>query len=37
MYLLARRIRAMGIKFVLTGEVSDEISGSYAYFKYAPN
>lgn len=37
MYLLARRIRALGIKFVLTGEVSDEISGSYAYFKFAPN
>ena len=37
MYLLARRIRALGIKCVLTGEVSDEISGSYAYFKYAPD
>lgn len=37
MYLLARRIRALGIKFVLTGEVSDEINGSYSYFKYAPN
>lgn len=37
MYLLARKIKAMGIKFVLTGEVSDEINGSYAYFKHAPN
>lgn len=37
MYLLARKIRAIGIKFVLTGEVADEASGSYAYFKYAPN
>jgi asparagine synthase (glutamine-hydrolysing) len=37
MYLLARRIKTLGIKFVLTGEVSDEISGSYAYFKYAPD
>ena len=37
MYLMARKIRAMGIKFVLTGEVSDEANGSYAYFQHAPN
>jgi asparagine synthase (glutamine-hydrolysing) len=37
MYLLGKRIHAIGLKVLLTGEVSDEISGSYAYFKYAPN
>lgn len=37
MYLLARKIRAMGIKMVLTGEGSDEIFGGYLYFHKAPN
>lgn len=37
MYLMARRIRAMGIKMVLTGEGSDEIFGGYLYFHKAPN
>ena len=37
MYLLARRIKAMGIKMVLTGEGSDEIFGGYLYFHKAPN
>ena len=37
MYLLARRIRAMGIKMVLTGEGSDEIFGGYLYFHKAPD
>jgi len=37
MFLLARRIRAMGIKMVLTGEGSDEIFGGYLYFHKAPN
>lgn len=37
MYLLARRIRAMGIKMVLSGEGSDEIFGGYLYFHKAPN
>lgn len=37
MYLLARRIKAMGIKMVLTGEGSDEIFGGYLYFHKAPS
>ena len=37
MYLMARKIRAMGIKMVLSGEGSDEIFGGYLYFHKAPN
>lgn len=37
MFLLARRIRSMGIKMVLTGEGSDEIFGGYLYFHKAPS
>ena len=37
MYLLARRIRAMGIKMVLSGEGADEIFGGYLYFHHAPS
>jgi asparagine synthase (glutamine-hydrolysing) len=37
MYLLARRIRAMGIKMVLSGEGADEVFGGYLYFHRAPN
>ncbi len=37
MYLLARRIRAMGVKMVLSGEGADEIFGGYLYFHRAPN
>ncbi|MFI3246489.1 MAG: asparagine synthase B [Ferrimonas sp.] len=37
MYLMARMIRAMGIKMVLSGEGSDEIFGGYLYFHKAPN
>jgi len=37
MYLLARKIKAMGIKMVLSGEGSDEIFGGYLYFLQAPN
>jgi asparagine synthase (glutamine-hydrolysing) len=37
MYLMARRIRAMGVKMVLSGEGSDEIFGGYLYFHKAPN
>jgi asparagine synthase (glutamine-hydrolysing) len=37
MYLLARRIKAMGIKMVLSGEGADEIFGGYLYFHKAPN
>jgi asparagine synthase (glutamine-hydrolysing) len=36
MYLLARVIRSMGIKMVLSGEGSDEIFGGYLYFHKAP-
>ncbi|KFA39977.1 asparagine synthetase B, partial [Xylella fastidiosa] len=31
MFLLARRIKAMGVKMVLSGEGSDEIFGGYLY------
>lgn len=37
MYLMARRIRAMGIKMVLSGEGSDELFAGYLYFHKAPN
>jgi len=37
MYLLARRIKAMGIKMVLSGEGSDEVFGGYLYFHKAPS
>lgn len=37
MYLLARRIKAMGVKMVLSGEGSDEVFGGYLYFHKAPN
>lgn len=37
MYLMARRIRAMGVKMVLSGEGSDELFGGYLYFHHAPD
>lgn len=37
MYLLSRKIKAMGIKMVLSGEGSDEIFGGYLYFGHAPD
>jgi len=37
MMLMARRIKAMGIKMVLSGEGSDEVFGGYLYFHKAPN
>lgn len=37
MYLLARAIKSMGIKMVISGEGSDEIFGGYLYFHKAPN
>ena len=37
MFLLARKIRSMGIKMVLSGEGADEIFGGYLYFHKAPN
>ncbi|MDO1499866.1 asparagine synthase B [Winogradskyella maritima] len=37
MYLMARVIKSMGIKMVLSGEGADEIFGGYLYFHKAPN
>jgi asparagine synthase (glutamine-hydrolysing) len=37
MYLLARVIKSMGVKMVLTGEGSDELFGGYLYFHKAPD
>ena len=37
MYLMSRKIKAMGIKMVLSGEGSDEVFGGYLYFHKAPN
>lgn len=37
MFLLARKIKAMGVKMVLSGEGSDEIFGGYLYFHAAPD
>jgi asparagine synthase (glutamine-hydrolysing) len=37
MFMMARRIKAMGIKMVLSGEGADEVFGGYLYFHKAPN
>lgn len=37
MYLMSRKIKAMGIKMVLSGEGSDEVFGGYLYFHKAPD
>ena len=37
MYLMARVIKSMGIKMVLSGEGADEVFGGYLYFHKAPN
>jgi len=37
MYMIARVIRSMGIKMVLSGEGADEVFGGYLYFHKAPN
>ncbi|NDW08067.1 asparagine synthase B [Dysgonomonas sp. 520] len=37
MYLLARHIKSMGVKMVLSGEGSDELFGGYLYFHKAPS
>lgn len=37
MYLMSRKIKAMGIKMVLSGEGADEVFGGYLYFHKAPN
>lgn len=36
MFLLSRKIKAMGVKMVLSGEGSDELLGGYLYFGHAP-
>ena len=36
MYLMARKIKSMGIKMVLSGEGADEVFGGYLYFHMAP-
>ena len=37
MFLMARKIKALGVKMVLSGEGSDEIMAGYLYFHKAPN
>lgn len=37
MYLLSRKIKAQGVKMVLSGEGSDEVFGGYLYFANAPS
>lgn len=37
MYILTRKIKAMGIKVVLSGEGADEAFGGYLFFHKAPN
>lgn len=37
MFLMARRIRALGLRMVLSGEGSDELFGGYLYFHKAPS
>lgn len=37
MFLMSRKIRAIGVKMVLSGEGADEIFGGYLYFHKAPN
>ncbi len=37
MFLMTRKIKALGVKMVLSGEGSDEIFGGYLYFHKAPS
>jgi asparagine synthase (glutamine-hydrolysing) len=37
MFLLSRRIKALGVKTVLSGEGADEAFGGYAYYRHAPS
>jgi len=37
MWLLARKIKSLGIKYCLTGEGADELFAGYLYFHKAPN
>jgi asparagine synthase (glutamine-hydrolysing) len=37
MFLMSRKIKALGVKMVLSGEGSDEVFGGYLYFHKAPS
>lgn len=37
MFLMSRKIKALGVKMVVSGEGSDEVFGGYLYFHKAPN
>lgn len=37
MFLMSRKIKSLGVKWVISGEGSDEIFGGYLYFHKAPN
>lgn len=37
MFLMSRKIKALGVKMVISGEGSNEIFGGYLYFHKAPN
>ena len=37
MFLMARKIKSLGVKMVLSGEGSDELLGGYLCFHFAPN
>lgn len=37
MFLMSRKIKAVGVKMVLSGEGADEVFGGYLYFHKAPN
>ena len=37
MFLMSRKIKATGVKMVLSGEGADEVFGGYLYFHKAPN
>lgn len=37
MFLMARKIKSLGVKMVISGEGADEIFGGYLYFHKAPN
>lgn len=37
MFLMSRKIKAFGVKMVLSGEGADEVFGGYLYFHKAPS
>ena len=37
MFLMSRKIKALGVKMVLSGEGADEVFGGYLYFHKAPS